>query len=324
MPINTPTMWGMNQPTILLTVYAGAAFLASLMGGSIPSWLRLNHIRLQLALSFIGGLMLGMALLQLIPHAVGETHSVDRTVAWVLGGFLAMFFLQRMFHPHQHGTPGDWGSESANLAGGERAVPSALPSATPNAPVPSMSWVAVALGVAFHSLVDGLALAAAVMIESRADAGWLGLGIALPVILHKPFDALAVLTLMHASGCPAAWKRALNAGLALVVPLGAGLALMGLHATVETKHEFLGYALGFCGGGFLCIAGSDLLPELRFHSHDRLRLSLALLAGVGIAILLSAFAEHGHGCHHVHPHHSHNLHQPSDPGGIVPTLGNQP
>jgi len=49
---------------------------------------------------------------------------------------------------------------------------------------------------------------------------------------------------------------------------------------------FLGCALAFCAGSFLCIASSDLLPELQFHSHDRLKLSIALIAGLTIAVLI--------------------------------------
>jgi zinc and cadmium transporter len=49
---------------------------------------------------------------------------------------------------------------------------------------------------------------------------------------------------------------------------------------------FLGGALAFCAGTFLCIACADLLPELQFHSHDRLKLSLALAAGLGITVVL--------------------------------------
>ena len=48
----------------------------------------------------------------------------------------------------------------------------------------------------------------------------------------------------------------------------------------------LGCALAFCAGSFLCIASSDLLPELQFHSHDRFKLSVALLAGLSVAILI--------------------------------------
>jgi zinc and cadmium transporter len=39
----------------------------------------------------------------------------------------------------------------------------------------------------------------------------------------------------------------------------------------------------------LCIASSDLLPELQFHSHDRFKLSVALLAGLSIAVLIKQF-----------------------------------
>jgi zinc and cadmium transporter len=49
---------------------------------------------------------------------------------------------------------------------------------------------------------------------------------------------------------------------------------------------FHGCALAFCAGTFLCIACADLLPELQFHSHDRLKLTLALAAGLGVAILI--------------------------------------
>jgi zinc and cadmium transporter len=45
----------------------------------------------------------------------------------------------------------------------------------------------------------------------------------------------------------------------------------------------VGCALAFSAGVFVCIALSDLLPEIEFHSHDRVKLSLALLLGVGAA-----------------------------------------
>jgi len=242
--------------------------------------------------------MLGMALLHLIPHAAGETHSLDRAVAWALGGFLVMFFLQRIFHYHQHGAPGDAVSAPTPAACcGHSAAPVPVASHT-------FSWIALAVGLGFHSLLDGLALAAAVAAESHGAGGLVGLGTALAVILHKPFDALAVLTLMHASGCGRGLRRAMNVGIATLAPLGALLASLGLGSVAEVNHELLGCALGFCGGGFLCIACSDLLPELHFHSHDRLRLSLALLAGLGISIFVGAFEGHGHdhGCGEVHSH----------------------
>ena len=34
---------------------------------------------------------------------------------------------------------------------------------------------------------------------------------------------------------------------------------------------------------FLCISLSDLLPELQFHQHDRVKFSVALLLGIAVA-----------------------------------------
>ena len=36
-------------------------------------------------------------------------------------------------------------------------------------------------------------------------------------------------------------------------------------------------------GTFLCISLSDLLPELQFHQHDRVKLTIALLLGLTLA-----------------------------------------
>ena len=59
-------------------------------------------------------------------------------------------------------------------------------------------------------------------------------------------------------------------------------------------HSLMGgLALAAAAGTFLCIACADLLPELQFHSHDRLKLSLALAAGLGVALLIGQFEASG-------------------------------
>ena len=59
-----------------------------------------------------------------------------------------------------------------------------------------------------------------------------------------------------------------------------------------------GYVLCFAAGAFLCVALSDLLPEIHFHSHDRVKLILAFLLGIGLAYALhfveAGFAHEGH------------------------------
>jgi zinc and cadmium transporter len=117
----------------------------------------------------------------------------------------------------------------------------------------------------------------------------------LAVILHKPFDAMAVSTLMTAGGSSRFSRQLLNALFSLATPLGVVLFNFGANHIASSNVVFLGCALGFCAGTFLCIASSDLLPELQFHSHDRMKLSVALLLGIGIAVLIGLIEPHEHG-----------------------------
>jgi len=286
----------------LLVVYCAFVLVASLAGGWLPLMVRLTHTRLQMAISFVAGLMLGIALLHFLPHAAEELHSLDRAVAWVLGGFLAMFFLQRFFHFHHHdlpeGDPEDCCHHDHDHAGHEHDehghVHHEKTLAAKSAK--QLSWVGTAVGLTLHSLLDGLALAAAVEAGTQGAIGMAGLGVALAVVLHKPFDALAVSTLMTASGRSKFSRQLLNVLFALATPLGVVLFYFGATHFAESNAVFVGCALAFCAGTFLCIACSDLLPELQFHSHDPFKLSIALVLGLGVAIFIGAVdPDHEHG-----------------------------
>lgn len=282
----------LQSPKFMLGLYCLAALLAALAGGWLPLLVRLTHTRLQLAVSFVAGLMLGLALLGLLPHATLELHSVEKSAAWMMAGFLVMFLLQRFLPFHHHdvevGQP-----ESAcghhHHPGEAHGEPAANP----------LGWVGVTVGLSLHSIFDGLALAAAVMAVAGGHSGALGLGTALAVILHKPFSALAITTLMAASHAPRKWVYVINLGFALVTPVGALMFFTGGAHLAEAHPAWLGAALAFCAGTFLCIACADLLPELQFHSHDRVKLSLALLLGLGVAVAINYFAHADH--EHTHP-----------------------
>ena len=272
----------MISPTGLLALYGGALILASLAGGWLLLLLRPSHARLQIGISFVAGLMLGIALLHFLPDAVEHLQSVNRTVSWVLGGFLAMFFLQRFCHYHHHDSPeGDPEDCCHGDTHGDDTGPHAHTLADKSAM--KLSWVGTALGLTLHSLVDGLALAAAV---TASPSRWAGLGVALVIILHKPFDAMSVSALMAAGGRSRLSRHLINLLFAMVTPLGALLFHLGAEPLVTHQTTCVGLALAFCAGTFLCISCSDLLPELQFHSHDRWPLSAALLAGLSLAILI--------------------------------------
>jgi zinc and cadmium transporter len=286
-------------PTTLLAIYCGLVLLASLAGGWLLLALRLTHARLQTGVSFVSGLMLGMAMLHFIPHAFHENHSVDQTMRLALGGFLVLFFLQRFF-PHHHHDVSEGAPEHGH-PGGEHpshremsAEPSPATQTLAEQSASRLSWAATTIGMAFHSLLGGVALAAAVAAEAGGHSGLVGLGTALVIILHKPFDAMTVSTLMAASGCSRFSRHVLNGLFALATPLGAILFYAGASQFFGSNPAFLGGALAFCAGTFLCIACADLLPELQFHSHDRLKLSLALATGLAVAVLIGQFETSGH------------------------------
>ncbi len=266
---------------IPVLVYSLLALIAALAGGALPGWLGLTHTRLQLAVSFVAGMMLGLSLLGLLPHAIAESHSVHQGAAWLLAGFLTMFLLQRFLPFHHH-----------DVAEGQPTLAEGCTHTLADQSARHLTWASVALGLSFHSILDGLALAAAAVADARNAGTALGAGAASAVILHKPFGALAIASLMAASGAERGLKRRVNVVFALVTPVSALLFYAGAGYLGAAHPGWLGAALAFCGGTFLCIACLGLLPELQFHTHDRLKLTLALLAGLGVAVLVVRF---GHG-----------------------------
>jgi zinc and cadmium transporter len=309
--------------TALLVVYCAAVVAASLFGGLIPHLVRLTHTRMQTALSLVAGAMLGVGLLHLIPHAFLMTDSIDRTMWFALGGFLLMFFIERAFHFHHHGAPdepepGEPDGPDHECAHGHHAHAHEHGPAHGDehghghehahdhspAPAPSahhISWGAALLGLAIHSLLDGVALAAAVAGESaeHGRVGLAGLAVFLVVVLHKPFDSLTLAALMAVGGRSASLRHWVNGTYALAVPTGVLLFHAGIFTLGEEAGSsvVIGCVLALSGGTFLCIATSDLLPELQFHTHDRFRLSAALLAGLGLAAAIVMLEERGHDHH---------------------------
>ena len=73
---------------------------------------------------------------------------------------------------------------------------------------------------------------------------------------------------------------------AMMIPLGVALFFMGVGFFQEEQQFLFGVALAFSAGVFLCISLSDLLPEVQFHSHDRLAMSGMLLIGVATAAII--------------------------------------
>lgn len=265
----------MTWPIALTVIYCSAIVLGSLAGGWLPLLVRYTHLQMQVILSFVGALMLGVGVFHLLPHGIAVTDgNTDLVVLWAMFGLLVMFFLIRAFHFHQHDT-----DDCELQAAHDHTHGDQQPA------VHRYSWLGVALGLSLHTLIDGIALGAAVMVDSdhSAHAHLPGVAIFLAILLHKPLDALSITTLMTGAGWDVRTRQLVNLSFAMMCPLGTLCVILGLSFAGSDNNTVLGCALGFSAGVFLCISLGDLLPEVHFHRHDRVKLSLALLLGVVVA-----------------------------------------
>lgn len=272
--------------TAALAVIAAAAFA----GGSSVALLSLGHRPMQVIVSLTGGVLLGVGMLHLLPHAWLELgRDLDATMGWVLGGFFLMFVLERAFHAHAHHTA-DGGCNHDHGSGHEHQ----------HRRRGRWAWCGAFAGLALHSLADGAALAASVRADAAHGAGlYAGLATFLAILLHKPLDAGIIAALMLEADAPPRLRTAVNAAYAAVVPLGAVAFLASLPFAGGRQDAVLGVAMAMAAGAFICIAAADLLPEVQFHSHDRVLLTTALAMGIALAwgITVLEKSTHGHAAH---------------------------
>ncbi len=296
-----------------LVGYCLLVVVASVSGGLLPLMHVITHVRMQIYLSFAAGVMLGSALLHMLPESA--EIGGPGVVAWALPGLLTLFMIERFFSYHTHEFELDvvddqtlpripaaglhahvhsdacGAHEHHSETAGDRAFSHGSGASKDAA---RYQWKAAAVGLALHSLLGGVALASAEK-ASGTDSWTISGGVFLATLLHKPADALTITSLMRRGGVRPRFAHLVNFLFALMIPLGAlGFAIGESRLDVfhfGTIETFTGAALAFSAGTFLCIALSDLLPELHFHSHDRFKLSFSLLAGVAIMAVVAVFGE---------------------------------
>lgn len=272
---------------LLLLGYCLAIFAAAFLGGKLSVLGKLSHTRTQIVMSLVAGFILGIALYHLLPHGldrIPDPESAEKGMVWVVFGAIMMIVLLRMSDFHQH----DFSGEARDLYGRHDHR---------HESVGARSIAGIVVGLGIHTITEGVLLGASVQVSVRPTGiGALpGLGAFMAILLHKPLDAYSIVSMMRAAGYAPRYRNLVNLGFALLCPivaLGAFWSVGQLGAAGGAGGVIAGYVLCFAAGAFLCIALSDLLPEIQFHSHDRLRLILVFLVGIALAYALH-FVEAG-------------------------------
>jgi zinc and cadmium transporter len=204
------------------------------------------------AISYAVGTLLGVALMALLPQAL-ERLPAARALGTLLAGVLAFFLLEKLViwrHCHDSHECEVHTSTAASL---------------------------VIVGDAFHTLVDGAVIAAAVLTSIP-----LGITTALAVATHEiPQEVGDVAILLRAG-----FSRGRAFTLNLLSGIGGILGAAGMLAASQSMPTLLPYVLAFAAGNFLYVAMADLIPDLHRGGLEGGPIRQLILISAGILTIV--------------------------------------
>lgn len=222
---------------------AGLTVLATWIGGQVG--LRFSD-RLPTLLALTGGVVVAVALLDVLPEGIEGVGDIHLATALVAAGFLGFFLMERMLVLHDR-------EEAVEKLSGERV--GALGAA----------------GLSAHSFLDGLGIGLAFGVDSAT-----GFLVFIAVISHDFADGLNTVSyVLRRSGNRRAAVKWLT--IDALAPLVG--AIVG--SQIAISDHTLGYLLCAYCGIFLYIGATDLLPAAHAHA-SWVRVALTVLGFAAI------------------------------------------
>lgn len=259
---------GLDLPAPVVVGIALLAGLATLAAGLLALAGRtISERRVHLLLGVTAGLLLAIALIDLVPEAIEIEENAVFTIAF---GILGLFVIKWASGSHSH-------SHSGNAHAHEGHAHD-HPHTHQGTAVTRLALLAF-FALAFHRLIDGVVLPA-----SFEVGGATGFAAAGAILAHQFPDGIAGASVFLAAG----WARrkvALGVGiLALLTPVGTiiGLTFLGLSG-------FIGHLIGLAAATFIFIALAELLPELGAPQFRRVVL-IGVVIGYAAALALETLA----------------------------------
>lgn len=194
------------------------------------------------------GVLIGVAFLDLIPEAV-EKFGIKNIFLYVLIGFFLFFLIEKLLgwrHCHED-----------------------------ECPIHSFAYINL-FGDAVHNLTDGLIIGASFFTDFR-----LGIITVFAVILHEIPHEIGNFGVLLYAGFKKAKALFFNFITALTAIAGG---VLGYFIAGYTDN-FIAFLLPFAAGGFIYIAASDLIPEVREREGTKKSISNFLIAAFGVLII---------------------------------------
>jgi ZIP family zinc transporter len=218
---------------------AVATALSTALGGFVAFRLRKE---LATVIAFTGGIVVAVALFDVLPEAIDLIGSPRRLGAVVGAGFIGFFLVERALVLHHRDEP-----EQARAH--------------------SRVGVLAASALSLHSFLDGLGIAFGFHVSTAT-----GLLVFLAVVSHDFADGMNTVSFVLRQSNDTMRAARWLAVDALAPLLGA---ITGAAIGISERH--LGYVLAAYVGFFLFLGATDLLPEA--HSHPSWRRVLLTIAG---------------------------------------------
>jgi zinc and cadmium transporter len=207
--------------------------------------------------SFAAGAMIGDAFIHILPEAVEEYGFTLSVSFYFISGMLVFFVLEKFIHwRHCH-------------------VPTSKQHPHP------FVYMNL-LGDSLHNFIDGMIIAGSYIVSIPV-----GIATTIAVLFHEIPQELGDFSVLIHGGFSKAKALFFNFITALTAVLGAILSL-AIAGSFESYSMFL---LPFTAGGFMYIAGSDLIPELHKESTPAKSMLqfFGILLGVGVMLVLLQF-----------------------------------
>lgn len=215
---------------------------------------RLKFILLFLVSFSVGGLF-GDALIHLIPEAFKNIDNHLLVSVFIIAGILVFFILEKFFSwRHCH-----------------------LPTCSDHSHPLAMINI---FGDGLHNLLDGMVIGASYLVSPS-----IGFSTTLAVIIHEIPQEIGDYSILIYGGFTKHKALLMNFLSALMAIAGAIISLL-IGAKIEGYSAFL---TPLTAGGFIYLAGSDLIPEL--HKETKISRSIlqfiGIISGVGVMVMLT-------------------------------------